>query len=60
MRSERIGRITCAETGKKRYPGYWEARAAVNEIKHQLGQDHGRPYRCASCAGWHLGKSERI
>ena len=58
MRSERFARTTCTATGKRRYPGYWEARAAANDIRHQTGESHGHPYRCGSCSGWHLGKSE--
>lgn len=57
MKRERMGRTTCAPTGKKRYRGYWEARAAAGEIRHQTGDDHGKPYRCDECGGWHLGRS---
>ncbi len=52
-----MARTTCVVTGKKAYRSYWEARAASNDIRHQSGQDHGRPYRCVECTGWHLGKS---
>lgn len=58
MRSERSVRTMCTATGKRRYPGYWEARAAANDIRHQTGESHGRPYKCLACGGWHLGKSE--
>ena len=52
-----MARTTCTTTGKRAYRSYWEARSAATDIRHQMGQDHGRPYRCHQCHGWHLGKS---
>lgn len=53
------GRSICARTGKKRYDSYFEARQARDAIKHQTGEEHGKPYSCSSCDGWHLGGAER-
>lgn len=52
-----MARSVCTKTGKKRYPSYWQARAAANDIRHQSGEQHGTPYQCDHCRGWHLGKS---
>jgi hypothetical protein len=60
MRVGRSARTLCVATGKRRYPGYWEARAAANDIRNQTGESHGRPYKCSSCHGWHLGNSELV
>ena len=49
----------CAATGKRRYVSYWAARQASLEIRRE-GQDHGRPYSCDECAGWHLGRSSPV
>ena len=57
MKPHRIARTVCTSTGKKVYASYWEARHAAQDIRHQMNQDHGRPYRCTGCGGWHLGKS---
>lgn len=57
MSGQRMARTTCVVTGKKAYRSYWEARSASYDIRHQTSQDHGRPYRCHDCHGWHLGKS---
>jgi hypothetical protein len=57
MKKERFARTLCVKTGKHRYDSYWEARAAAQDIRNSLDEDHGRPYRCADCGGWHLGRS---
>jgi hypothetical protein len=57
MKKERFARSLCVRTGKRKYDSYWEARAAAQDIKNSLDEDHGRPYRCAECGGWHLGRS---
>jgi hypothetical protein len=57
MKKERFSRTLCTKTGKQRYDSYWDARAAAQNIKDTLAEDHGRPYRCDGCGGWHLGRS---
>lgn len=57
MKPERVGRSVCSATGgKRRYASYWEARAAARQIRDETSSDHGRPYRCDRCDGWHLGR----
>jgi hypothetical protein len=48
----------CTATGKRRYPSYSDARRAATEIRNEMDQDHGRPYRCDECGGWHLGRTK--
>lgn len=52
---DRIGRTICSITGKHRYPDYFAARDAAETIARTTGEDHGRPYRCDACKGFHLG-----
>ncbi|MGH2731163.1 MAG: hypothetical protein ACRDJI_11235 [Actinomycetota bacterium] len=51
------GRSICAKTGKKRYSSYFEAKQADASIRRDVGEDHGSPYACERCGGWHLGRS---
>lgn len=53
-------RSICASTGKRRYATYFEAKAAAREIRDTMSEDHGDPYRCDECAGWHLGRSQDV
>ncbi len=57
MKGQRIGRSVCAKTGKVKHASYFAARNAAREVRDQTGQEHGRPYRCGDCGGWHLGRS---
>ena len=57
MKPRRIARTVCGPTGKRRYISYWEARQASLQIRRETDQDHGTPYRCEECGGWHLGSS---
>ncbi|HEX2241269.1 MAG TPA: hypothetical protein VHJ82_09040 [Actinomycetota bacterium] len=52
------GRSICAETGKRRYADWFEARDAAELIKHEMAEDHGRPYHCEHCGGFHLGRDQ--
>jgi hypothetical protein len=57
MRPKRPGgRFICAETGKRRYDSYFEAKQAAASIHRESGEDHGKPYACGHCNGWHLGR----
>lgn len=58
MRPNYAGRTVCTATGKRRYGSYFEAKAASREIRATMYEDHGAPYRCGSCKGWHLGRSQ--
>lgn len=51
-------RSVCAATGKRRYASYFEAKAAAREIRDTMYEDHGNPYRCDECGGFHLGRSQ--
>ncbi|MGH2694407.1 MAG: hypothetical protein ACRDJJ_06260 [Actinomycetota bacterium] len=51
------GRSTCAKTGKRRYGSYFEARQAAASIRSDVGEEHGKPYECTHCRGWHLGRT---
>jgi hypothetical protein len=51
------GRIICAKTGKRRYDSYFEAKHSAASIRHEVREEHGTPYRCEHCGGWHLGRS---
>ena len=60
MKKERFARTLCPTTGKQRYDSYWTARAAAQDIRTSVGEDHGRPYKCTDCGGWHLGRSRFV
>ncbi|MFN2524789.1 MAG: hypothetical protein ABR505_00770 [Actinomycetota bacterium] len=52
------GRSVCSATGKRRYGNWFEARDAAELIKREASEDHGRPYRCEHCGGFHLGRAQ--
>lgn len=58
MRPNYGGRTLCRATGKRRYDPYLAAKAASREIRDTMYEDHGNPYRCGECNGWHLGRSQ--
>jgi hypothetical protein len=58
MRPSYGSRKMCPGTGKRRYDSYFAAKAASREIRDTMYEDHGNPYRCDDCDGWHLGRSQ--
>ena len=56
MRRERFAKSLCPATGKVRYRTYFDARAAASDIRYNFKEDHGHPYRCSECDGFHLGR----
>jgi hypothetical protein len=50
-------RTLCSATGKMRYESYFEAKFAAAAIREETHEDHGTPYSCSDCGGWHLGRA---